>query len=44
MANNSAAWRPRDLTNFRDARKLAAMNFVAVRIALIITIIPKMVG
>ncbi|WP_272868275.1 hypothetical protein [Achromobacter spanius] len=44
MANNSAARRPRDLTNFHDARKLPAMNFVAVRIALIITIIPKMVG
>ncbi|WP_156329859.1 hypothetical protein [Achromobacter piechaudii] len=33
-----------DLTNFHERRKLAAMNFQAVRIALIITIIPEMVG
>ncbi|EFF75379.1 hypothetical protein HMPREF0004_3305 [Achromobacter piechaudii ATCC 43553] len=33
-----------DLTNFHERRKLCAMNFQAVRIALIITIIPEMVG
>jgi len=33
-----------DLTNRRAARKLCAMNFRAVRISLIITIIPRMVG
>lgn len=32
------------LTKRRAARKLCAMNFRAVRISLIITIIPKMVG
>ncbi|CAB3628929.1 hypothetical protein LMG3431_00793 [Achromobacter pestifer] len=41
------AWMARstpDLTNFHAKRKLWSMNSCAVRISLIITIIPGMVG